>query len=469
MEEVQKKEKFHHPKGLWLACIGMTGSSYLKYAVSGMVIFFYTYSVQMGGLGLTNEQAGMIISIAGAFGSVLPILGSIITDRFLGMQKAILMAFFLQSVAYSIFFIFTPNVPMIIVGICINMFSMAFMNNNLTAIVGMLYSNKEHARKDAAYGIFYMAVNIGSFFGPIFGGLLTDHWMAIKDAEGNIVTYGYKYAYLMVAIGMFIVFLIYLFLIPKWLGEVGKHPAAKHADKEQKEKVKFDLSPVEKKRFLGMGIIFLLVTVYWTVYFQTSYAINTLANDYVNLNVGGFHVPVVWLISFNGILCIILAPLLGNLWMSLSQKKMDPPVSLKMAVGMIITGLAFYIILIGFNTLHGVLDKTVKMDLWYMLLAYTVLTVGELLVSPVGMALFNKLTPERFSSLAMSVWYLTYTFSGIASGYLVAVTKVWGYGKILNILGGALLISGVIMLVIMPFVEKLIAVDQLSTEEPAAE
>ena len=469
MEEVQKKEKFHHPKGLWLACIGMTGSSYLKYAVSGMVIFFYTYSVQMGGLGLTNEQAGLIISIAGAFGSVLPILGSIITDRFLGMQKAILMAFFLQSVAYFIFFIFTPNVPMIIVGICINMFSMAFMNNNLTAIVGMLYSNKEHARKDAAYGIFYMAVNIGSFFGPIFGGLLTDHWMAIKDAEGNIVRYGYKYAYLMVAIGMFIVFLIYLFLIPKWLGEVGKHPAAKHADKEQKEKVKFDLSPVEKKRFLGMGIIFLLVTVYWTVYFQTSYAINTLANDYVNLNVGGFHVPVVWLISFNGILCIILAPLLGNLWMSLSQKKMDPPVSLKMAVGMIITGLAFYIILIGFNTLHGVLDKTVKMDLWYMLVAYTVLTVGELLVSPVGMALFNKLTPERFSSLAMSVWYLTYTFSGIASGYLVAVTKVWGYGKILNILGGALLISGVIMLVIMPFVEKLIAVNQLSTEEASAE
>ena len=469
MEEVQKKEKFHHPKGLWLACIGMTGSSYLKYAVSGMVIFFYTYSVQMGGLGLTNEQAGMIISIAGAFGSVLPILGSIITDRFLGMQKAMLMAFFLQSVAYSIFFIFTPNVPMIIVGICINMFSMAFMNNNLTAIVGMLYSNKEHARKDAAYGIFYMAVNIGSFFGPIFGGLLTDHWMAIKDAEGNIVRYGYKYAYLMVAIGMFTVFLIYLFLIPKWLGEVGKYPVGKHADKEQKEKITFDLSPVEKKRFLGMGIIFLLVTVYWTVYFQTSYAINTLANDYVNLNVGGFHVPVVWLISFNGILCIILPPLLGNLWMTLSQKKMDPPVSLKMAVGMIITGLAFYIILIGFNTLHGVLDKSVKMDLWYMLVAYTVLTVGELLVSPVGMALFNKLTPERFSSLAMSVWYLTYTFSGIASGYLVAVTNVWGYGKILNILGGALLVCGVIMLVIMPFVEKLIAVDKLSTEEASAE
>ena len=87
MEEVQKKEKFHHPKGLWLACIGMTGSSYLKYAVSGMVIFFYTYSVQMGGLGLTNEQAGMIISIAGAFGSVLPIWGPSLQTVSWGCRK----------------------------------------------------------------------------------------------------------------------------------------------------------------------------------------------------------------------------------------------------------------------------------------------------------------------------------------------------------------------------------------------
>ena len=414
MEEAVKKEKFHHPKGLWLACIGMCGSSYLKYAVSGFLIFFYTYSVAMGGLGLSKEQAGLLISVATTAGSVLPLLGSVITDRFLGIQKSLLMAFFMQGVAYMIFFLFTPNVPMVIVGISINVFSAAFMNNNLSAIVGMLYSKKEHTRKDAAYGIFYMAVNIGSFFGPIFGGMLTDHWMAIKDEAGNVISYGYKYAYLMVSLGMF--------------------------------------------------IIFILVTVYWTCYFQTSYTINTLAMDYVNLKVAGFQVPVVWLISFNGILCIILAPLFGNLWMSLGQKKMDPPISVKMAVGMAITGLAFFIILAGFNTLHGVLDKTVKMDLWYMLVAYTVLTIGELLVSPVGMALFNKLTPERFSSLAMSSWYLTYTFSGIASGYLVAVTDKWGYAKILIILGSSLLICGAILIVIKSFLEKLMAVDKLGEE-----
>ena len=98
MEETVQQEKFHHPKGLWLSCIGMCGSSFLKYAVSGFLIFFYTYSVGMGGLGLTKEQAGVLISVATTAGSILPLLGSVITDRFLGIQKALLIcsSFFLH-------------------------------------------------------------------------------------------------------------------------------------------------------------------------------------------------------------------------------------------------------------------------------------------------------------------------------------------------------------------------------------
>ena len=157
------------------------------------------------------------------------------------------------------------------------------------------------------------------------------------------------------------------------------------------------------------------------------------------------------------------------MWVKLAHKKMDPPVTLKMAIGMIITGAAFFVILGGYNSLGGVLDESVKMDLWIMLLAYTILTIGELLVSPVGMALFSKLTPERFSSLGMSGWYLCYFFSGLASGALVAVTGSWGYGKILWILGGSLVLAGLFMFVLMPFLEKLIAMDKLGKEAEVLE
>ncbi len=470
-EETKQVEKFHHPKGLWLACMGMCSSSYLKYAVSGIAIFFYTYTVQQGGLGLDKVSAGKLISLTVSVGALLPVLGSIITERWLGIQKALLLSFFFQSVAYFFFYFFTPNVPLVVVGICINVFASAFLNNNLSAIVGLLYSNKDHSRKDAAYGIFYMAVNIGSFFGPILGGLITDEWMAVKDASGEVITYGYKYAYLMVAIGMFLTFLAFYILAPKWLKEVGKYPEERKpkAENDKKAVVKAKLTDTDKKRIFAMLIIFIFATMYWAAYFQTSYVINEMASKYVNLKIGSFRMPVIWLISFNGILCIILAPIFGSMWVKLAHKKMDPPVTLKMAVGMIITGAAFFVILGGYNSLGGVLDESVKMDLWIMLLAYTILTIGELLVSPVGMALFSKLTPERFSSLGMSGWYLCYFFSGLASGALVAVTGSWGYGKILWILGGSLVLAGLFMFVLMPFLEKLIAMDKLGKEAEVLE
>ena len=452
--------------------MGMCASSYLKYAVSGIAIFFYTYQIKEGGLGLSETDAGKLISLTVSIGALVPVLGSIITERWLGIQKVLLLSFFFQGVAYLFFYMFTPNVPLVLVGIFINIFASAFLNNNLSAIVGLLYSNKDHSRKDAAYGFFYMAVNIGSFFGPIIGGLITDKWMAVKNSAGEIVTYGYKYAYLMVSIGMFITCFIFYILAPKWLKEVGKYPEVKKTKKMNDNAtavVKEKLTDTDKRRIVAMIIIFVFATMYWAAYFQTSYTINAMANKYVNLKVGSFKIPVVWLISFNGILCIILSPIFGSMWVKLAHMKMDPPVTLKMAVGMIITGAAFFIILGGYYSLNGVLDESVKMSLWIMLLAYTILTIGELLVSPVGMALFSKLTPERFSSLGMSGWYLCYFFSGLASGALVSVTGTWGYGKILWILGGSLVIAGLVMLALKPFLEKLIAMDQLGKESEAVE
>lgn len=81
------------------------------------------------------------------------------------------------------------------------------------------------------------------------------------------------------------------------------------------------------------------------------------------------------------------------------------------------------------------------------------------------MALFSKLTPVRYSSMGMSVWYLCYFFSNIASGKLLGVTEVWGYGKILILIGGVLVVSGAIMFIIAPMLERLMAMDKLQAEE----
>ncbi|MDY4560728.1 MAG: MFS transporter, partial [Peptostreptococcus porci] len=202
MTEVEKKGFGGHPKGLLLASVATGMSSYLKYAIAGFTVLFYTLSVKQGGLGLDRETAGMIIAVSGSVGSIIPLLGSVITDRYLGIQKGMMLSFLLSGIGYLFIYLFSPNVTMVIVGLTINIIAAAFMNNNITAIVGMLYSNKDLTKKDAAYSIFYMAVNIGSMFGPIIGGLISDKWMAVTAADGTIVSYGYKYVYLMAAVGM---------------------------------------------------------------------------------------------------------------------------------------------------------------------------------------------------------------------------------------------------------------------------
>lgn len=456
-----------HPKGLLLASIATGMNSYVKYALVGFSVLFYTLSVPEGGLGLDRETAGQIIAISGSIASIIPLLGSVITDRFLGIQKGMLFGFFFSGLAYLLYFLFTPNVSLIIVALTINILAGAFINNNVTAIVGLLYSNKDLTKKDAAYSIFYMAVNIGAMLGPIIGGLLTDKWMAVRDASGAVITYGYKYAYLMGSVSMWIMVVILLIFSPKWLKDVGKYPAAqKSSDKKEKDGSK--LTATDKKRIGAMAIIFLFVVFYWSAYFQTQSTITVLTYDLVDLNVFGFAVPVSWLISFNGILCVVLSPILGWYWVKRSQSaKGDWKVTTKMAIGMIITGASFFIMLLGLMTLNGVVDGTVKMNILFMLLAYFVLTVGELLVSPIGMSLFSKLTPTRYSSLGMSAWYLCYFFSSIVSGKLLGMTETWGYSLILILIGGVLVVAGAIMFLINPTLERLMSIDQLSSEAEA--
>ena len=289
--------------------------------------------------------------------------------------------------------------------------------------------------------------------------------MAVRAADGTVVTYGYKYAYLMGAVGMILTFIFLIVFMPKWLKDVGKYPEAKKI-KERPAEEKPKLTDVDKKRMVAMAIIFLFVVFYWSAYFQTQSTLTVFTYDLVNLNLFGFAIPVSWMISFNGVLCIILSPLMGMYWVKRSQTaKGDWKVSTKMATGMIITGIAFFILLLGLRTLNGVEDGSVKMNISFMLISYTILTVGELLVSPIGMALFSKLTPVRYSSMGMSVWYLCYFFSNIASGKLLGVTEVWGYGKILILIGGVLVVSGAIMFIIAPMLERLMAMDKLQAEE----
>ena len=163
----KNSEKFKHPSGLWLVNVMIAIQSYASYATSGFLILFYTYSVEQGGLGLDKTFAGDVMAYLGTIGSLLPLLGAYLTDRYIGMQRAIQFGILFNAIgtlftafAHGRFYVF-------LVGVIINSIAGAFFRGNLSAIVGELYDEKQVSMKDAAYSIFYTLVGLSIKIGEL--------------------------------------------------------------------------------------------------------------------------------------------------------------------------------------------------------------------------------------------------------------------------------------------------------------
>ena len=343
-----------------------------------------------------------------------------------------------------------------------------FFKGQIGALIGSLYGPTEFTRKDAAFALYYMAINIGAFFGPIISGLIADQWFAEIAATGEIVSFGYKYVFLMNGILMIGVSIFIYLTAPKLLGDVAKYPvngkgaakAAKEAGK--KEVVEHQpLTQTEKKRILSMVILFVFVVLFWSAWFQTQSSFSILMNDLVQRQYGSFTIPVPWLVAYNSILCVIFAPLMAKLWLKLGQSKRgDLSIPTKMALGMLFTAGAFVVLIIGINTLGGVVDGSKKMSLIFVLIAYLALTIGELCISPIGLAMFNKLAPVRYGSLAMGAWYLSNCFANLISGKLGGLTSTMGYVQIFGSISAVLIVFALMLLVLRKGIVKLMALDE---------
>ena len=131
-------------------------------------------------------------------------------------------------------------------------------------------------------------------------------------------------------------------------------------------------------------------------------------------------------------------------------------------LGMILTGIAFLTLILGISTLGGVTDGTKQMNILFIIVAYFLLTVGELCLSPIGMAMFNKLAPAKYGSLAMGAWYLSFFFSSIISGKLAGFTDTLGYTQIFGLISAIVIIFGVILILLRNGLLKLMSLDKFN-------
>lgn len=422
-----------HPKGLWLLVFTEIWERFSYYGMRAILVLYLTTSFIQGGLGIDEGFAQSMIY--GSFTGLVyftPLIGGWIADKYLGQRISITIGGFTMMVGQLCLFAFNTHLGMYM-GLLLLIIGNGFFKPNIATLVGKLYGD-DNGRKDAAFTYFYMGVNLGALFAPVVIGLITDSLFATRNTSGEIMTYGYKYAFLASAIGMFIGQVVYNLLAKRYLGELGLKPEKDTPSNITEVQDKKPLTKVEKDRIKVIFIFFLFAVVFFAGFEQAGTSLTLYANKYIDRVIeipfyGAWEIPTPMLQSVNPLFIITLAPLFAWFWTSKVGRRMSAP--LKIGSGMVILGVGFFFMLGAVAQRGGDLeDVAVKASLWWLVLTYLFHTLGELSLSPVGMATVSKMSPPKLASVLMAVWLLSSFFANLLGGQLAATVSAFGAGKI---------------------------------------
>ena len=450
MEAVRKKDfnqsskTEKHPPGLYMLFFTEMWERFSYYGMRGMLVLYLTTSFMQGGLGFDTQRATLLYGWFTGAVYFTPLIGGYLSDKYLGQRKAITIGGITMALGQFTLFAHQSNAALY-TGLILLIIGNGFFKPNISTLVGRLYSNGD-PRKDGAFTIFYMGINLGAFLAPLVCSTLAESTMAVTQG-GKIVHYGFKYGFLAAAIGMVLGQILFNALSNKYLGDIGIHPESAVA-KGNNEGSNVPLSKKEKERTTVIFILAAFVIFFWAGFEQAGSSLTIYTQDFINRSVGGFELPVGWFQSLNPVFIVILAPIMAKLWVNLSKRPQgDIKVPVKMAFGLIFLGLGF-LLMVGAALQRGGAgnDVTVKANMIWLVGAYFLHTLGELCLSPVGLSMVSKLAPAKYASLLMGVWLLSSSIANTLSGYIAAYTEKLGHLQIFALIAGVSVFFGLVLI-----------------------
>jgi POT family proton-dependent oligopeptide transporter len=430
MEQVAEKKIMGHPPGLFLLFFTEMWERFSYYGMRGILILYLTKAWLEGGLAIDEQKATLIYGFFTGFVYFTPIIGGWLADKFLGQRLSITIGGFTMMAGQLVLFAMNSHLGMYL-GLFLLIIGNGFFKPNISTLVGGLYKEGDD-RRDSAFSIFYMGINLGAFLAPLVIGILTDGIFATKSETGEIVSYGYRYGFLAAAIGMFLGQILFNLLAEKYLGDLGKRPNAVSSsdlDEFNPTDIEKPLTHEEKQRINVIFIFFLFAIFFWAGFEQAGSSLSLYTDKYIDREFMGSIIPTSWFQSVNPLFIVLLAPLFSIFWNTKYGKKLTSPV--KLGLGMVILGIGFFFMLGAVAERGGdVQDQAVKASLMWLIMTYLIHTIGELFLSPVGLSVVTKLSPPKLASVLMGVWLLSSFVANILGGFLASSVESLGAGKI---------------------------------------
>lgn len=459
---------FGHPKGLYLLFFTEMWERFSYYGMRGILMLYMTKLWIENGLNIPESSASLIYGFFTGFVYFTPIIGGWIADRFIGQRKAITIGGITMFLGQLVLFAMNSHL-----GLAIGLFLLIIGNGlfkpNISTMVGQMYRDGDD-RRDSAFSIFYMGINLGAFLAPLIAGSLAEDWFAVKgvgaDGAQVILSYGFKYGFLAAAIGMALGQIVFNLLAKKYLLEIGEAPAKSETvevseiidDVQQLSADKKGLTKEEKQRITVIFILTFFVIFFWAGFEQAGSSMTIYTDKYINRSLFGWEIPTTYFQSVNPLFIVALGPLFAWFWSSKYGRRLTTPV--KMSLGMILLGIGFLFMLMAtFGVqVEGAGDQEVvvkKAALVWLVMTYFFHTIGELCLSPVGLSVVTKLAPVKLASMLMGVWMLSSFVANIIGGFIAAYVEKMGAGTIFVSIAIFVIALGVLMLILSRKLSKM--------------
>ena len=345
-----------------------------------------------------------------------PFFGGLLADRVLGQRKSVYVGGVLMMIGH---FLMAAE-SLFFVALFFLILGNGCFKPNISTQVGRLYGQEDH-RRDGAFTIFYMGINLGAFFAPLVCGTL-----------GQKVAwhYGFMAAGVGMACGLVVYYFGQRYLAPDTLGTSAEDAAAAPP-----------LLREEKFGILALVILCALNIVFWAVYEQQGNTMQLWADARTDWHVFGWNMPTTWYQSFNPFMIFAFAPLLTMLWAWQDKRGREPTSVVKMAMGCLLVG-AGYVVMIGAAL---VVPPQARGSLFWLVSATFIVTVGELYLSPIGLSLVTKVAPKRYVSMLMGMWFLSSFLGNYLSGFLGTFYSVLKGNVFFAMLAALAVATGVVM------------------------
>ena len=403
---------FGHPKGLTFLFTTEMWERFSYYGMRSLLVLYMTkYLLVPAHSGNVLGLAGVKSALEAVFGPLdvqplssqiygfytalvylTPIFGGLLADRVLGQRRTVIVGAVLMAIGH---FMMAVEQLFLLALLALILGNGAF-KPNISTQVGGLYGPGDR-RRDRAYSIFYVGINVGAFLAPLVCGTLGEEA-------------GWHYGFAAAGVGMLIGLSIYLYAMPLLPPDELQKARAAHAETKR-------LDRNEWRAVIAILVLFVPTTLFWATYEQSG---NTIvlwadANTDRALDLFGLHteIPTTWFLAFNPFMIFAFTPFVVALWTWQAVRGSEPSTVTKMALGCFgVTAAYLIMVLTAFDAGGGKAS-------WLWLFAYfVVLTIGELYLSPVGLSLVTKIAPARILSMMMGVWLATSFVGGFLAGWI---------------------------------------------------